>query len=285
MITLLLVVCSGLMFGQNPSQDNATITVFVFQDTSSTDGVVSGYADTLTFGTNPAGTLCLDAGLETELPPKPPAGVFDVRFTDEFADTPCMGQGSSSNFQAYAGAGNLNEFGFTIQNGDGTVKSVKLSWDHNAIVKYYTNFVVTNDAGITADMTTVDSVVFTRTQYLNKFLFFRADFQSAVKEISNMVPTAFALNQNYPNPFNPSTTIKFAIAKSALTDIAVYDVVGRRIATLASEELNPGTYSVTWNGTDNNGVSVASGVYYVRMLANGSENVNFSQVQKLLLMK
>jgi hypothetical protein len=284
MITLLLLVSAvGLMYGQNPSQTNASITVYVFQDTSSTDGIVSGYADTLVFGTDPAGTLCLDAGLETELPPKPPAGVFDVRFTDEFADTPCMGQGSSSNFQLYSATG--NEFGFTIQNGDGTIKSVKLTWDRAAIAKYYTSFVVTNDAGITVDMTAADSVLFTRTQYLNKFMFFRADFTSGVREISTTIPDKFALSQNYPNPFNPSTTIKFAIAKSALTDIAVYDVVGRRIATLASEELNPGTYSVTWNGTDNNGVSVSSGVYYVRMLANGSENVNFSQVQKLLLMK
>lgn len=98
-------------------------------------------------------------------------------------------------------------------------------------------------------------------------------------------PEAYGLGQNYPNPFNPSTTIKFAVAKAAFTDIAVYDMLGRRVSTLASEDLKPGTYSVTWNGTDNSGATVASGVYYVRMAANSADGVNFAQVQKLLLMK
>ena len=290
MITLLLVLCSGLMLGQTQTPAASTVTVYVFQDTSATDGILSGYADTLTFGTDAAATLCLDSGLETELPPAPPSGVFDVRFTDEYVDAPCMGQGSMTNYQPYLGAGTTNEYGFTLKNGDGTVKSMILKWNKCSLTNA-TSVIVTNDVGQQADMVAADSIVFTRTQFLNKYLYFRADFTgitgcpTGVNEVSSSIPEHFALNQNYPNPFNPSTTIKFAVAKAAFTDIAVYDMLGRRISTLASEELNPGTYSVIWNGTDNSGATVASGVYYVRMAANNADGVNFAQVQKLLLMK
>ena len=106
---------------------------------------------------------------------------------------------------------------------------------------------------------------------------------------SPLVPSGFSLQQNYPNPFNPTTTVKFDIAQEVVADIAVFDVLGRKVATLASERLQPGTYSATWNGTNDRGQAVVSGVYYVRMVAHtngvGSNQSNFSAVRKLLLMK
>lgn len=280
-VVLLLIVCSSVTFGQTGS-----VVVVVFQDTSVADGIESGYSDTLTFGLDPTATLCPDPLLgESELPPPPPAGVFDVRFTDEYGDTPCLGQGQVVHIQPANIAG--NEYGFTLKNGDASLSSGRnmyLRWAHINAGGAWVSLVMTNDAGIDYDMMLVDSAYFTRTQFLNKYMFIRA-IPSAVQPDGDLIPESFGLKQNYPNPFNPSTTIKFSIAKAAFADVAVFDVLGRRIATLASEELKPGHYTTTWNGTDDNGVAASSGVYYVRMVANGDQNVNFSQVQKLLLMK
>jgi len=55
----------------------------------------------------------------------------------------------------------------------------------------------------------------------------------------DLLPQNFELQQNYPNPFNPSTTVKFAIEKTAFADVAVYNVIGQKVKTLAAEVLNP----------------------------------------------
>lgn len=98
-------------------------------------------------------------------------------------------------------------------------------------------------------------------------------------------PLAFRLEQNYPNPFNPSTTINFVIPKSSFTNLKVYDVLGREVATLVNEEKPAGTYEVTWNTVNlPSGVSAkggyASGVYFYQLKAG-----DFTQTKKLILMK
>ena len=99
------------------------------------------------------------------------------------------------------------------------------------------------------------------------------------------LPTEFALEGNYPNPFNPSTTIRFDIQRAAQTDIAVFDILGRRIATLVGAQLAPGTYSTTWNGTNDIGLAVASGMYLVRMSALDEQGASFSAMKKIVVMK
>jgi hypothetical protein len=113
--------------------------------------------------------------------------------------------------------------------------------------------------------------------------------QVGVKEESRTIPTGFSLHPNYPNPFNPSTTLRFDIEKSAMTEISIYNVLGQKVITLVSEELSPGTYSTSWNGLNAQGNSVASGVYYVRMAshqtASQGTTKEFTALQKLLLLK
>lgn len=110
-----------------------------------------------------------------------------------------------------------------------------------------------------------------------------------IKEESRTIPTGFSLYPNYPNPFNPSTTLRFDIEKSAVTEISIYNVLGQKVITLVSEELSPGTYSTSWNGLNAQGNSVASGVYYVRMAAHQTASQGttkeFTALQKLLLLK
>ena len=95
--------------------------------------------------------------------------------------------------------------------------------------------------------------------------------------------TDFALSQNYPNPFNPETVIKFQIPGSAFVSIKIFDLLGREIQTLVSEELSPGSYSATFNAASvANGLS--SGVYFYRMTVRSKTNA-FVQTKKLMLLK
>ena len=89
------------------------------------------------------------------------------------------------------------------------------------------------------------------------------------------LPLAFNLCQNYPNPFNPTTTIRYALPSSANVKIAVYDLLGREIATLVNEELSAGWKEVGWNGS-----AFSSGIYFYNLQAGG-----FAEVKKLMLLK
>ncbi len=101
-----------------------------------------------------------------------------------------------------------------------------------------------------------------------------------VESISNIIPDNFELYQNYPNPFNPSTNIKFDVKQRGLVTIKVYDMLGKEVTTLVNEVLEPGSKVVTWEGHDDNGVSVSSGVYFYKMVSG-----NYISSRKMVLVK
>jgi hypothetical protein len=106
---------------------------------------------------------------------------------------------------------------------------------------------------------------------------------NSIKKISTEVPSEFNLSQNYPNPFNPSTKIKFDIpdfplmkgARGMSVRLTIYDLLGREVATLVHEPLQPGTYEVEFDGTN-----YPSGVYFYRLTAG-----NYTNTKKLVLLK
>lgn len=100
-----------------------------------------------------------------------------------------------------------------------------------------------------------------------QFLFFIAygDSPTDVKEMSPVAPKEFALEQNTPNPFNPATNIRFGIANAGVVSLEVFDVLGRTVTTLLSEQLSPGSYAVEWNAAN-----LPSGVYFYRLTAGSS---------------
>lgn len=83
-----------------------------------------------------------------------------------------------------------------------------------------------------------------------------------------------------PNPFNPSTTIRFVLERAGFAELAVYDVAGRRIRTLVSDSMSAGEHRVDWNGRDDGGRSVASGVYLVQLRSS-----DFVETSKMVLLK
>lgn len=83
------------------------------------------------------------------------------------------------------------------------------------------------------------------------------------------VPTAYALAGNHPNPFNPMTTIRYDVPRAGHIRIDVFDVRGKRVATLVDRVVQPGHHSVVWDGRDRHGASVSSGVYFSQLTADG----------------
>ncbi|MDO8556964.1 MAG: T9SS type A sorting domain-containing protein [Candidatus Jorgensenbacteria bacterium] len=94
------------------------------------------------------------------------------------------------------------------------------------------------------------------------------------------LPIEFAFKQNYPNPFNPSTTIEFTLPRSSFVRLVVYNIVGQKVRTLINESANPGSYSMVWNGLDDFGRQVSSGIYIYRIEAG-----DFMEVRKMTFMK
>ncbi len=84
------------------------------------------------------------------------------------------------------------------------------------------------------------------------------------------IPGKFDLQQNYPNPFNPSTTIQLDVFEAGAVDLAVYNLLGQRLATLVDQSLPAGTYSFEWNGRDASGAPAASGLYLYRAAVGGT---------------
>jgi len=80
----------------------------------------------------------------------------------------------------------------------------------------------------------------------------------------------FVLQQNYPNPFNAETLIRYEVPYHGPVDVSIYDLIGKKIKTLASGNHNQGIYSIYWNGTDQSGSPVSNGVYICQMTARGA---------------
>ena len=78
---------------------------------------------------------------------------------------------------------------------------------------------------------------------------------------------------NHPNPFNPTTTITFAMERSQGVTISVFDVEGRRVATIANQIFGPGIHSVKWAGRDDSGRTVPSGTYLAQMETGDGDDV------------
>jgi ligand-binding sensor domain-containing protein len=134
---------------------------------------------------------------------------------------------------------------------------------------------------------------------------------TSVENSPNFITSDYALYQNYPNPFNPSTTIEFALPKSAFVTLRVYDLLGRQVGELVNEKLGPGTYKTQWNArlrpSDFGGQAqgLASGVYFYRLTTGdpsvydshestyglvektrgASSGQSFVQTKKLLLLR
>jgi hypothetical protein len=95
----------------------------------------------------------------------------------------------------------------------------------------------------------------------------------------------YSLSQNFPNPFNPSTTIKFELAKSSLVQIKIYNIIGQEVKELVNNKLAAGRYEILWNGKNQHGISVGSGVFIYEIQAQSAGKNVFRQSRKMVLIR
>jgi hypothetical protein len=107
------------------------------------------------------------------------------------------------------------------------------------------------------------------------------DITVSVEEVkTSEVPFDFELKQNYPNPFNGETKIPFKLSRSIKAEISIYDITGEKLRTVFNGKRGFGAYVVSWNGKNDNGDLLPSGIYFIVMQSN-----NAFQVQKAVFVK
>ncbi len=103
---------------------------------------------------------------------------------------------------------------------------------------------------------------------------------TSVGDEANDLPVSFVISQNYPNPFNPSTTIEYALPTRTNIKIEIYNLLGQNVRTLVNKEQLAGNHNVTWDGNNNSGQMVTSGIYLYKLTTH-----DFSSSKKMLLLK
>ncbi len=94
----------------------------------------------------------------------------------------------------------------------------------------------------------------------------------AAKKLVQNLPDHFILHDSYPNPFNPKTTIKYDLPEESTVSIVIFNFLGREVCTLLNFTIDAGFYQVVWDGKDNAGKAVASGMYILLIKAQGLES-------------
>ncbi len=133
-----------------------------------------------------------------------------------------------------------------------------------------------NWVDITFERNTVDNYLTGLTTFLSPFTVGLIDSPTDIsEEILGKLPLNFNLRQNYPNPFNPATNISFNLPRKSFVSLSIYNLLGQKIETVISQEMEAGYHNLNWNGAN-----VASGLYFYRI-----KTESFSETKKMLLLK
>lgn len=168
--------------------------------------------------------------MEYELPPSPPLGIFDARFS-----TNNLVEEISKDFRLITISGANYPITISVVGEDIMLNDIITGSIINALVKSGEQFVINNSQINILKVSSVNN---------------------------SSIPLNFELYQNYPNPFNPSTTIKFSIPKEVKVSLDVYNILGEKVKELKNEIMKPGYYSVELNASD-----LGSGVYFYQISA------------------
>src|SRR5512140_45386 len=121
---------------------------------------------------------------------------------------------------------------------------------------------------------------FVGTVYFDDVTFTRIAGTTSVEPVADGIPKVYELSNNYPNPFNPSTMIQYAVPRASNVSLIIYNILGQQVRTLVDQPHTAGRYTVSWDGRDNLGHVVGSGVYFYRLIA-GETTI----VKKMLMLK
>jgi len=103
---------------------------------------------------------------------------------------------------------------------------------------------------------------------ITEILLNETEYDLANLKFDKLIPKVFKLSQNYPNPFNPETTIKYQLPEGGRVELSIYNILGQKVRTLINKDINAGYHSIKWNGRNDRGITVASGIYIYMIRTN-----------------
>ena len=251
---------------------------FEFAQNVTVDGG-QGNAYDLIFGFSPDATDGFDDGTDVLAPPAPPPPAFDAT----------LKWGDIRYYTKIVNGDSLDliEHIWDIQLQYDTNNTINLTWDNTGWSDLGT--FVLQDAfdgalGINIEMTDSTSLTLTNPAFNTLKLKVTPNgtsgsFLSTVKNYGR-IPAEFSLHGNYPNPFNPVTNIRYSLSSSADVTVSVYNIMGQKISDLVNSYHDAGFYQASWDGKNNVGKSLPSGIYIYTVSKN-----NKSLTGKMLLMK
>lgn len=122
--------------------------------------------------------------------------------------------------------------------------------------------------------------------YMDDYRYRLGSWTGVEEQPEQGIPETFALMQNYPNPFNPTTTIQYALPTASTVSLKIYNILGQEVATLVDQVQTAGYHTAMWNGRNQYGSQVATGVYFYRIEAKGADGAApFTNLKKMLLVK
>lgn len=203
----------------------------------------------------------------------------------EYSDYPSPGESITDSLQAIAGDAFYRNFWQRVEcTGVDTLTILGVSTLVKRFRVYYVfgeEYILGYGFGRVQDVTYSEDPCYPLLNYFyNDLSYARIDGHEfgtfvGIDRLNDPVPSSFELQQNYPNPFNPSTIIKFQIPSTGHVTLRVFDLLGREVATLVNEEMMPGRYERTFDGS-----SFAGGMYFCRLQSNES-----SATRKLVLLR
>jgi hypothetical protein len=226
-------------------------------------------AATLAFGQAPGATNGLDTDLgEAALPAVPGTGTFDARFL--------LPNSTVASLKDYrSDTARLVIWTFSFQP-SAAGYPIKLKWLPAALPAGGTVTLKSVPVEVPVNMRT-DSMYTVSSSTVGSL---RIEYNKDAVGINggeNVIPTVYALHQNYPNPFNPATTIQFDLPEDNTVSLAVYDVLGKQVASLINAEMKAGIHHISFSTKR---VNLASGVYVYQLRAG-----KYSSVKKMILMR
>ena len=180
-----------------------------------------------------------------------------------------------------------------------TSNEITLTWNDNSTIK--DGYLIERKQSPDTSFSVLDTIMGSAHQYVDKTVEEAQTYTYRVKAYKDSlesnysnevsitivgveeegIPTKYSVSQNYPNPFNPTTKIKFALPKAAMTKIIIYDLLGRIVQTVLNKELEPGYHEIIFDASHTEqGRSMTSGIYFYKI-----QSGNFIQTKKMILLK
>jgi len=253
-IIIFLIYCkTGILIGQG------------FKSQIYLSSAKSGISIALTIGTDSLGSSQYDSGLDTLAAPP---GLTYYAYLNSNLSSPYTYL--KSDIRSSSSDSLVWSIVITNANDDTTT----ITWDSSSFSVYDSLFL--SDGSVSYNMNNNNSAQFVGNKTLT------ISFIKIITSVTNekLLPERYSLFQNYPNPFNNSTTIKFNVPYASRILLDIYDLQGRKVRSLVNTDYGAGAFNIIWDGTNNHGVTVATGVYLMKL-----QGKDFIAARKILFLK